>query len=946
MIKYRAVISILALTLYALSTNVLGVSPTISTYEENGDRKTQYNLVIVADGYTATEQARFIAETKKVIVGMFDETPMKEYRKLFNIYTISTVSNQRGIAHTHWGVTKDNYFGTSSNGVYLYSSRPTEIYAAVAELLPEYKKIIVIANDSNFGGTTHAGICYISTHRHSPLIVKHELGHGIGGLGDEYVRNGANPINYLRKNITNNPQNIPWAHWIEETTQIPTPPPTTITTTNDINPVGLYEGANLAKTGWYRGHPCSKMNEITHPFGCVNAEGMILAIYRNIPLCSGFLPTENQNSSQKETKTFSIQNIKKPETPYKITWSVNSIIHPETTETLTLNSADLGDGTHTINVLIEDVSGIIRQDTYNVAKQSQSWTYVVTNQPPILTALPDLNITTEDFSHTFSGTGIQSITSSNPAVNVSLTNKTFSGTSAQSGTQTVTFTASNNFGTDTKTFIITIAPQIKTTKLEFTQLTPVNAPLEINGTGTLTATDLPFGLTINGTAVIGTPITTGTFNTLFSINSTYGIGTRIIPIKIAALPELIIKTPENLTVKENKPIHFWLESNNPTVQWETHNLPIGLSLNPTGEITGSIQTAGTYNFSIYAKTNQETKSKNCQIQVNTIPKLEIGEITPPQSKFGEQISLSLTANQPATFKILNNPEFSIVNGALQGTPSKTGNTKVQVEVATEDETQVVEIEINTRYEATAYQAIYNTDNHKGLITLVVQKTGAFSIVIPTEIKKERISGRLSTSGDFQKNDWKIQITGTNTQIQFQNKAYLLEKTINSLDTTNYIGAYTFAGESVFGYGSVLKSKIFLGNTCRNNKIVTICSQILENGKVLIANAPQNLQGELFLNKISALYVDNKLEATPCEKFTKTLTNIEKERYKTNLTNFPYHKTINFYSNGTVNGILKKENITYRLRGIILENSQTLQGHITTETPGEFLPYKSYTKTYQ
>ena len=57
------------------------------------------NFVLLGDGYTSTEQSKFITQAKNLYNALFKKVPMNKYRKWFNLYTIKVISNESGISH-------------------------------------------------------------------------------------------------------------------------------------------------------------------------------------------------------------------------------------------------------------------------------------------------------------------------------------------------------------------------------------------------------------------------------------------------------------------------------------------------------------------------------------------------------------------------------------------------------------------------------------------------------------------------------------------------------------------------------------------------------------------------------------------------------------------------------------------------------------------------------
>ena len=127
-------------------------------------------------------------------------------------------------------------------------SKTTEIL----ELVPEWDYVLIFLNDEGGGGCGGNGVQVVTKGTSSDTIA-HEFGHGIGGLGDEYVK----PREYTKDTRPSSPNldnttdrdEIKWRHWISPST----PLPTTKTVLMDANQhCGAFEGGGSYSIGIYR----------------------------------------------------------------------------------------------------------------------------------------------------------------------------------------------------------------------------------------------------------------------------------------------------------------------------------------------------------------------------------------------------------------------------------------------------------------------------------------------------------------------------------------------------------------------------------------------------------------------------------------------------------------------------------------------------------------------
>jgi hypothetical protein len=120
--------------------------------------------------------------------------------------------------------------------------------------------IVIVINNSKYGGGAIYNFYSVSSlHSMAEMVLTHELGHGIGGLADEYVdedlsyadlhRTAYEP---LEPNITNLVDfGSKWQSMLKKGTPVPTPN-NNKTPRNENGPLGVYEGAGYSAKGVYR----------------------------------------------------------------------------------------------------------------------------------------------------------------------------------------------------------------------------------------------------------------------------------------------------------------------------------------------------------------------------------------------------------------------------------------------------------------------------------------------------------------------------------------------------------------------------------------------------------------------------------------------------------------------------------------------------------------------
>ena len=193
-------------------------NPTIPVYVIQKPRSDTENMVILfcAEGYTKSQQADFV----KDVQGLWRETLKTEpYRSMadrFNVYALCTASkdgfngsstffqaNKNGIS-VNYGVWRNHILERIIGTAFLEKIHDAHIPNTTMPEADEYRQydyvyehinqFVVLANSGEYFGGSHdeikSGIHYIlaaAKHNSSPFILRHELGHGLFHLGDEYA---------------------------------------------------------------------------------------------------------------------------------------------------------------------------------------------------------------------------------------------------------------------------------------------------------------------------------------------------------------------------------------------------------------------------------------------------------------------------------------------------------------------------------------------------------------------------------------------------------------------------------------------------------------------------------------------------------------------------------------------------------------------------------------
>jgi hypothetical protein len=245
------------------------VGAEVVTVEHHGTSEACVDLVFVAEGYTAAEQDKFIADVRRMSDYLFSMSPYTRYRQQFNIWAVKMVSPQSGTDNprkNHW-VSTPFHTGFNSLGIdrYLLTNHLFAVRNAAA--LAPSDQVVVLVNSPLYGG---AGIfnhflVVTSDHAESLPVFVHEFGHAFAGLADEYYTSEVSYGDFVDKttepwypNITTLVNfNQKWKHRVDATTPVPTP-----NTPEWQSVIGVFEGAAYSEKGIYR--PASNCRMMTN----------------------------------------------------------------------------------------------------------------------------------------------------------------------------------------------------------------------------------------------------------------------------------------------------------------------------------------------------------------------------------------------------------------------------------------------------------------------------------------------------------------------------------------------------------------------------------------------------------------------------------------------------------------------------------------------------------
>ena len=193
-------------------------NPTIPVYVIQKPRSDTENMVILfcAEGYTKSQQAEFVQDVQRLWQATLNTEPYRSMADRFNVYALCTASkdgfngsstffqaNKNGIS-VNYGGWRNHILERIIGTAFIEKIHDAHIPNTTMPEADEYRQydyvyehinqFVVLANSGEYFGGSHdeikSGIHYIlaaAKHDSSPFILRHELGHGLFHLGDEYA---------------------------------------------------------------------------------------------------------------------------------------------------------------------------------------------------------------------------------------------------------------------------------------------------------------------------------------------------------------------------------------------------------------------------------------------------------------------------------------------------------------------------------------------------------------------------------------------------------------------------------------------------------------------------------------------------------------------------------------------------------------------------------------
>ncbi|MEZ6255162.1 MAG: PKD domain-containing protein [Patescibacteria group bacterium] len=337
-----------------------------------------FDILVIPDGYFAEEEADFFKYFQQVKDILYSLAPYSELGPLFKMHakffpSAERVPNSSTPGDTAFKLKKGNRSDQSFPAFY----NKLQTHAWEVDMIG----FVYVGYGPTWAGGFYGSEFYIgkvqSTVDSENLIFHHELGHSLGGMGDEYFKTPhdyrvCSPHGILawydlpNWEVHTSYNDIKWSHFIDPDTPLPT----------DIafsNIVGLYTGADGCHHDFYRPTYNSLMRNVSmgQVYNPPSAESVAIQALHRVDILSNVMPLQEDIYLGKGgVQTFSISSVLSNVT---VIWELDGTQLNTTEFEHTLKGDELSDGVHKLTATIDVHVPSVLVDKIGSTKQILEW---------------------------------------------------------------------------------------------------------------------------------------------------------------------------------------------------------------------------------------------------------------------------------------------------------------------------------------------------------------------------------------------------------------------------------------------------------------------------------------------------------------------------------------------------------------------------------------------
>lgn len=189
------------------SKNIRG-DDEVRTLISSGPPANRIDIVFMGDGYAATEREKFFSDMNRLVDDMFLGETFTSYLPAFNVHVVFRASEQSGIGKDRPGRTAYGLYREGDTLRAIFPGDPAALRDS-CDQAPDCDYPVVIANDPLYGGLGGEFAISTSSIKSGTVVLRHELGHNFGRVGEEYDGGG-----YFGANHADEITSVDWKHWI------------------------------------------------------------------------------------------------------------------------------------------------------------------------------------------------------------------------------------------------------------------------------------------------------------------------------------------------------------------------------------------------------------------------------------------------------------------------------------------------------------------------------------------------------------------------------------------------------------------------------------------------------------------------------------------------------------------------------------------------------------
>jgi hypothetical protein len=203
--------------------------------ERNGAPRDKVDLLLLGDGYTASEMEKWHADARRTAEVLFAASPFREHRAQFNVWAIDTPADESGVSRPSDNVYRRSPLGAAYDAFgserYILTMDNRRLREIAAAAPYEFVEIVVNGRKYGGGGIFNAFATVSAANAFTPYVLVHEFGHHFAGLADEYYTSDVaygSPTERLEPwepNATADPHAAKWQDLIAPGLALPTPWP-------------------------------------------------------------------------------------------------------------------------------------------------------------------------------------------------------------------------------------------------------------------------------------------------------------------------------------------------------------------------------------------------------------------------------------------------------------------------------------------------------------------------------------------------------------------------------------------------------------------------------------------------------------------------------------------------------------------------------------------------